>query len=82
MLSDRTVFYLTVYNDDGLNNSKNKISFTELRKMFEESFEIKVQEGSVLKYLNFWTARSPIGLNIDKTDHIMEPVKNGSQLEI
>ena len=50
--------------------------------MFEESFEIKVQEGSVLKYLNLWTARSPIGLNIDKTDHIMEPVKNGSQLEI
>ena len=34
-------------------NNNNETYFPELRNMFEESFEIKFQEGSVLKYINF-----------------------------
>ena len=35
---------------------------------------MKVQEGSVLKYLNFRVFQSPLGFSIDQTDHIMELV--------
>ena len=35
---------------------------------------MKLQEGSVLKYLNFGICQSPIGLSVDQTDHIMELV--------
>ena len=33
---------------------------------------MKVQEGSVIKYLNFRSFQSPLGFIIDHTDHIME----------
>ena len=33
---------------------------------------MKVQEGSVFKYLNYQTFQSPLGFSIDQTDHIME----------
>ena len=33
---------------------------------------MKVQEGSVHKYLNFRILQSPLGFTVDQTDHIME----------
>ena len=35
---------------------------------------MKVQAGSVIKYLNFRICQSPLGFSIDHTDHIMELV--------
>ena len=35
---------------------------------------MKVQEGSVLKYLNFRICQSPLGFSIDQTDHTTELV--------
>ena len=35
---------------------------------------MKVQEVSVLKYLNFRIFQSPLGFSIDETDHIIELV--------
>ena len=35
---------------------------------------MKVQEGSVLKYLSFRICQSPLGFSIYNTDHIMELV--------
>ena len=35
---------------------------------------MKVQEISVLKYLNFRIFQSPLGFSVDQTDHIMELV--------
>ena len=35
---------------------------------------MKVQEGSVLKYLHFRILQSSLGFSIDQTDHIMELV--------
>ena len=49
VFSDITVSYLTVYTDDVLNTTNNGTSFTEPRRFFKEAFEIKPQEGSVLK---------------------------------
>ena len=48
-----TVSYLTVYTDDVINNTTNDTAFPELTRVFKEHFDMKSQEGSVLKYLNF-----------------------------
>ena len=45
--------YLVVSTDDFLNTTNNETAFTEIRRGFEETFEIKFQEEYVLKYLNF-----------------------------
>ena len=46
-----TVSYLTFSTDDFLSTTDNETKFTELRRSFEDSFEIKAQEGYILKYL-------------------------------
>ena len=35
---------------------------------------MKVQEGYVLKYINYRIFQSPLGFSFDQTDHIMELV--------
>ena len=35
---------------------------------------MKIQKGSILKYLNFQTFQYPLGFSDDLTDHIMELV--------
>ena len=47
--TDVTVLYLTVSTDDVLNTTNNENAFPELTIVFKEHFEMKVQEGSVLK---------------------------------
>ena len=47
--SDGTVSYLTVSNDDVLNTTNNYNAFPELTRLFKEHFEMKENEGSVLK---------------------------------
>ena len=70
--------YLTVYTDDFLhttnNDTKNDTEFTELKIVFEEHFEIKTQEGSVLKYLNLKIFQYPLDFSVDQSDHITEIV--------
>ena len=63
--------YLTVSTDDILNTTNNDTEFPELTIVFEENFDMKFQEGSVLKYLNFLIFQSPICFSVDQTDHNM-----------
>ena len=49
LFSDGSISYSSVYNYHVLNTTNNKTVFPELRNMFEEAFEIKVQEAYVLK---------------------------------
>ena len=72
VFSDGTVSYLMVSIDDVFNTNTNETVFPELRIVFEEYFEIKVQEGSILKYLNFRIFQSPLCFSVDQTDNIME----------
>ena len=65
VFTDGTVYYLTVSTDDVLNNTNNDTSFHEQTIFFKEHFEMKVQEGSVLKYLNFRIFQYPLGFSID-----------------
>ena len=76
VLSDETVSYLTVSNDDFLNTNNNKTAFPEPTRVFEVHFEMIVQKWSVFKYLNFQIFQSPLGFSFDKTDPIMELVNN------
>ena len=71
---DDTLSYLTVYTDNDLNTINNENSFPEPTRLFKENFEMKVQEGSVLRYLKFRICQSPLGFSIDQTDEIMELV--------
>ena len=74
LFSDVTVSYLTVYTDNviHINNNSNDTAFLEIRKVFEESFDIKFQEVYVPKYLDFLIDKSPLGFIIDNNDHTMD----------
>ena len=74
VFTDGTVSYLTVSTDDVLSTTNNETAFTDLTRVFKEHFEMKVQEGLILKYLNFRIRQSPLGFSIDQTDHIKEIV--------
>ena len=74
VFSDGTVSYITVSIDDVLITNNNETEFHELPRAFEEHFEMKVQEGSVLKYLNFRNCQSPLGFSIDHNYCITELV--------
>ena len=74
VITDGTVSYLTVSTDDVINTINNDTAFPELTIVFKEQFEMKLQEGSVLKYLNFRIFQSPLGFSVDQTDHTMELV--------
>ena len=71
VLSGGIVSYIKFSTDSIIDNNNNEAEFTELRIVFEEYFEIKAQEGYVLKYLNFRIFQYPIGFSVDQTDHIM-----------
>ena len=43
VFSDGTVSYLAVSTDDVLNTYNNETAFPELRRVFEERFEMKFQ---------------------------------------
>ena len=60
-----------VYTDDVLNISNNKTEFPERRRFFEEVFEIKVQEASFLKNINFRVFQSPLGFSVDQTKQMI-----------
>ena len=53
VFADGTVSYIPVSTYAVLNNTNNENAFPELTRVFKEHFEMKVKEGSVLKYLNF-----------------------------
>ena len=81
VFDDGTVSYLTVSTDDVLNTTNNENAFPELTRVSKEHFEMKVQEVSVLKYLNFRIFQSPLGFSIYQTYHIMELVNEWFPLE-
>ena len=41
---DRLVSYITVFADDFINTNNNEIGFYELKRIFEDTFEMKVRE--------------------------------------
>ena len=53
VFTDGIVSYLTVFTDDVFNTTTNETSFPELTRVFKEHFEMKVEEGSYIKYLKF-----------------------------
>jgi hypothetical protein len=48
--------------------------FLSLKAKLEAIFEVTLQEGSVIHFLNLCIIQSPIGISIDQTDHIVETI--------
>ena len=63
-----------VSTDCVLNNTNNDTAFSKIRIGFEESFEMKVQEGCFLQYLNFLVFNYLLYFSIDQVDQIRELV--------
>ena len=74
VFSDGTLSYITFSTGDVINTYNIETAFTELRICFEEAFEIKVQEESILKYPNVRIFQYNLGFSVDHTDNIMELV--------
>ena len=72
LFSDGTMCYIAVCTNDDLSTTNNETSFTELKIVFEEHFDMKSQGRSVLKYLHLLIFYSPLDLSVYHTDHIME----------
>ena len=71
--------FFKVSADDVLNTPNNETAFSELRIFLKEYFEIKFQDGCVLKYQNFRICKYPLGFSVDQTDQIMELVNEWFQ---
>ena len=69
---ENTVSYLTVSTDYFLIATSNDTDSPQLTTVFEEHFDMKVLEGSILTNTNFRICRSLLGFIVDQTDHIME----------
>ena len=78
LFSDGTLSYLTASTNNVPNTNNNYKAFPELTIFFKERFEMKSQEGSVLKHLNFRIHQSPLDFSVDQIDHIMELVNEWS----
>ena len=74
VFSTVTVSYIKVSTDDVINTTDKEKSFPGIARLFEEQFEVKYQEGTVIKYLNFQFFQSNLGFSVDHTDYIMELV--------
>ena len=74
ILSYVNVSYITVFTDYVLNTTTNETEFTELRRVFKEYFELRFQEGYILKYPNFGVCHYPLCFGVGQTDHIIEIV--------
>ena len=65
VFDDGTVSYLKFSPDGVISPTNNENAFPELTRVFKEHFEMKLQEGSDLKYLKFRICQSPLGFIID-----------------
>ena len=71
VFSEKYFYYLSEFTNYVLNTTNNKKNFALLNNLFEENFKIKIQEGSLLKYLKIHIAQSALGFSIDQTGHII-----------
>ena len=74
VLFNGKVSYLIFSNDNVRNKNNKQRVFPELRIVFEEHFEMKLQEGYAINNLNFRIFQSPFGFSVGQIYHIMELV--------
>ena len=66
---------LAVSTDDILCATSNSDIFWLIHSVLKETFEITMQEGPVLSYLNLRIIQSELGISLDQTEHINDLVK-------
>ena len=71
---DGNVPYHMVSVDYFFKTTNNEIAFLEITRVFEEHFQMKVQEVFFLYYVNYRIFHSPLGFSVVNNYHIMELV--------
>jgi hypothetical protein len=62
--------YIALETDDVLMASTTREPFLHLKHDLEKLFDLKVKEGSSLRFLNLRIVQSPHGISMDQTQHI------------
>jgi hypothetical protein len=52
----------------------DRAQFLDLKAQMEAMFEVTLQEGAFLRFINVLITQSPDGISIDQTDHIVEMI--------
>jgi hypothetical protein len=66
--------FLVLATDDCLVVCDDHQQLLDLKSKMEALFEVTLQEGAILRFLNLRTIKSPAGISIYQTDHIVENV--------
>jgi hypothetical protein len=68
--------FLALATDDFIILVDDHVQFIDLKTKFEAMFEVTLQEGANLRFLNLHIIQIPTGISIDQTDHIVETIIN------
>jgi hypothetical protein len=66
--------FLAIAMDDCLILRDDRAQFLDLKNKIEALFEVTLQEGYILRFLDLHIIQSPAGISIDQTDHIVETI--------
>jgi hypothetical protein len=66
--------FLVLATGDCLVVCDTRQQFLDLKSKMEALFEVTLQEGAILRFLNLRIIQSPVGISIDQTDNIAENV--------
>jgi hypothetical protein len=66
--------FLALATNDCLVVCDTHQNFLDLMSKMEALFEVTLQEGEILRFMNLRIIQSPVGIIIDHTDHIVENV--------
>jgi hypothetical protein len=65
---------LALATDDCIVLCDDRVQFLDLKEKMEKMFEVTLQEGAILRFLNVRIIQSPAGISIDQTDHILDTI--------
>ena len=71
-LRGKDIIILLSETDDFMLLVSHKQLYEEIRKRIEKSYDITIQDGAILKYLNLQIIQSDAGISIDQTQHILK----------
>jgi hypothetical protein len=66
--------FLTLAADDCLIICDDWAHLLDLKSKMESMFDLSLQEGAILRFLNLQIVQSPAGISIDQMDHIVETI--------
>jgi hypothetical protein len=66
--------FLALATDDCMVICDDRLKLLDLKAKMESMFEVTLQKGAILRFLNLRIIQSPAGISIYQTDHIVETI--------